>query len=71
MPSPGVRVTVAESLIRDLGRVSVVCDLLGMNLNACKTKTLIVSRSCTMHSHSLPLTIGLSVLKESDDLIIL
>ena len=26
MPSPGVRVTVAESLIRDLGRVSEWCD---------------------------------------------
>ena len=29
-PSPGVRVTVAESLIRDLGRVSEWCDLCGM-----------------------------------------
>ena len=29
VPSPGVRVTVAESLIRDLGRVSEWCDLLG------------------------------------------
>ena len=27
VPSPIVRVTVAESLIRDLGRVSVWCDL--------------------------------------------
>ena len=27
VPSPGVRVTVAESLIRDLGRVSEWCDL--------------------------------------------
>ena len=27
VPSPDVRVTVAESLIRDLGRVSVWCDL--------------------------------------------
>ena len=26
VPSPGVRVTVAESLIRDLGRVSEWCD---------------------------------------------
>ena len=30
VPSPGVRVAVAESLIRDLGRVSVWCDLRGM-----------------------------------------
>ena len=45
VPSPGVRVTVAESLIRDLGRVSGWCDLWGMKLNASKTKTMIVSRS--------------------------
>ena len=30
MPSPGVRVAAAESLIRDLGRVSEWCDLWGM-----------------------------------------
>ena len=28
-PSPGARVTVAESLIHDLGRVSEWCDLWG------------------------------------------
>ena len=33
VPSPGVRVTVAESLIRYLGRVSEWCDLWGMKLN--------------------------------------
>ena len=44
VPSPGVRVAVAESLIRDLGRVSEWCDLWGMKLNATKTKTMIVSR---------------------------
>ena len=27
VPSPGIRVAVAESLIRDLGRVSEWCDL--------------------------------------------
>ena len=31
VPSPGVRVAVAESLIRDLGRVSEWCDLWGRN----------------------------------------
>ena len=51
VPSPGVRVTVAESLIRDLGRVCEWCDLLGMKLNASKTKTIIVSRSRTIPSH--------------------
>ena len=34
VPSPGFRVTVAEFLIRDLGRVSAWCDLWGMKLNA-------------------------------------
>ena len=64
VPSPGVRVPVAESLIRDRGRVSEWCDLLGMKLNASKTKNIIVSRS-----H--PLTIGGTVLKESDDHVVL
>ena len=49
VPSSGVRVAVAESLIRDLGRVSVSFDLWVMKLNASKTKTMIVSRSRTMH----------------------
>ena len=35
------------------------------------SKTIIVSRSHTMHPQSLPLTIGETVLKESDDLAIL
>ena len=30
VPSPGIRVTVAESLIRDISRVSERCDLWGM-----------------------------------------
>ena len=42
-----------------------------MKLNASKTKTMIVSRSCTMHSQPPPLTIGRTVLKESDVLVIL
>ena len=37
VPSPGVRVTVTESLIRYLCRVSEWCDLVGMKLNASKT----------------------------------
>ena len=71
VPSPGVRVAVAESLIRDLGRVSEWCDLCGMKLNASKTKTMIVSRARTMHHQSPPLTIGGTVLKESDGHVIL
>ena len=49
VPSPGVRVTVAESLNRDLVRVNAWCNLWGMKLNASKTKTMIDSRSRTMH----------------------
>ena len=33
VPSPGVRVTVSESLIRDIGKVSKWCYLCGMKLN--------------------------------------
>ena len=40
----------------------------GMKLNACKTKTMMVSRPRTMHPQSLPLTIGGTVLKDSDEL---
>ena len=70
VPSPGVRVTVAESLSRDRVTVSARCDLCGMKLNACKTKTMIRSRSRTMHPQSPTLTIDLTVL-EYDDLVIL
>ena len=66
VPFPGIRVIVAVSLICDLGRVGEWCDLWGMKLNASKTMTMIVSRSCTMHPQSPPLTIGGTVLKESD-----
>ena len=40
-------------------------------MNAIKTKTMIVSRSRTMYPQSSPLTIGGTILKESDDLVIL
>ena len=42
-----------------------------MKLNASKTKTMIVSKSRIMHPQSPPLTIGGTVLKKSDDLVIL
>ena len=58
VPSPGVGVTVEESVIRDVGRVSEWCDLWGMKLNASKTKTMIVSRSRIMHPKSPPLAIS-------------
>ena len=65
VPSPGVIVTVAESLSRDLGWVSGWCDLLRMKLNT--TKTMIVFRPHTMHPQSPPLMIGGTVPKQSDD----
>ena len=71
VPSPGLRVAVAESLSRDLVKVSEWCDLWGTKLNVSKTKTMMVSRSRTMHPQSAALTIGGIVLKESDDLVIL
>ena len=52
VPSPGVRVTGAEFLNRDLGKVRVWCDLWEIKLNASKTKTVIISRSHTMHPQS-------------------
>ena len=71
MPSPVLRVAVAESLSRDLVKVNEWCHLWGMKLNASQTKTMIVTRSRTMHLHSPTLTIGGTVLKESADLVIL
>ena len=50
VPSPGARVTVAESLNRDLVRVNAWCDLWVMKFNASKTKTMIVSRSRINHA---------------------
>ena len=71
MPSPGIRFIVAESLSSDLVKVSEWCDLWGLKLNASKTKTMIVSRACTMHPQSPALTIGGTMWKESDDLVIM
>ena len=70
-PSPGERVAVSESTNRDLNRVSVWCNLWRMKLNATKTKTMIVSRSRTVHPQLTPLTLDGTVLKESADLVIL
>ena len=43
----------------------------GWNWMRVKTKTMIVSRSCAMHPQSPTLTIGGTVLKESDEIVIL
>ena len=54
VPSPGVGVTVAELLNRDLGKVGEWCDLRGMKLNA--NKTMIIkspghAQYITSHPH--------------------
>ena len=71
VPCPGERVAVLECMNRDLNRVSVWCNLWLMKLNASKTKTMIVSRSCTVHPQLTPLTLDGIVLKESADFVIL
>ena len=47
------------------------CDLWGIKLNGHKNKTMIVSRSRTVHSQLTPLTLDGTVLKKSADLVIL
>ena len=69
--SPGERVAVSKSMNCDLNRVSVWCNLWGMKLNASKTKTMIVSRSRTVHPQLTPSTLDGTVLEESADLVIL
>ena len=71
VPSPRERVAVSESMNRDLNWVSVWCDLWGMKLNASGTKSMIVSRSRTVHPQLTPSTLDGTVLKESADLVIL
>ena len=52
--SPGERVAVSESMICDLNRVSVWCNMRGIKLNASKTKTMIVSRSLAVYPELTP-----------------
>ena len=47
------------------------CDPCGMKRNAGKTKTTIVSWSCTVHCQLTPLTLSGTVLKEYAELVIL
>ena len=59
------------NVISETNKVSERCDRWGMKLNAIKTNTMIVSSSCTMNPKSSTLTIGETVLKESDWRVIL
>ena len=52
VPSPGIRVAVAESLSRDLMKVSERSNLWGMKLNVSKTKTM----SLQAMRNALPIT---------------
>ena len=47
VPSPDRRPDIAESLNRDLARISAWCKSWGMKLNANKTQSMVVSRSRT------------------------
>ena len=58
IPSPADRISVAQSLNRDLARVGEWCDVWGMSLNAGKTKTMTVSRSRTPDPHSPALQVN-------------
>ena len=58
-------------LIRDIRWVSEWCDLWEIELNASKTRTMIVTRSRAVQPQSPPLTIDGDVLKESNELDIL
>ena len=44
VPSPGVRVAIAESLIRDRGRVSEWCDLCGRSRSPWKRVSLHIQK---------------------------
>ena len=66
-----VRESLSQSMNRDLNRVSVLCELWGMKLNASKTKVMIVCRSRTVQPQLTPLTLDETVLKDSADLVIL
>ena len=61
--SADILVTVAEFLNSGLGKLSEWCELLGMKLNAIKTKTVIVSKPRTMYPQSPPLIISGNVVK--------
>ena len=68
--SPGERVSLSESINRDLNRVSVWCNRWGMKVNMRKTKTMIVSRSHTVYPQLTKFTLDETVRKVSADLVI-
>jgi hypothetical protein len=71
VPSPHARISVSQSINRDLVKISDWCCLWGMKLNASKTVTMIVSRSRTVLPPSPALVLDGVTLDESSDLVIL
>ena len=70
IPSPNMRSDVAESLDRDLSKISTWCNLWSMRLNPNKTQSMIVSRSRTVFPHP-DLLIGSTFLNSCDSFKIL
>lgn len=66
--SPEQRIIVAESLNRDLERISSWCQLWGMKLNAKKTHSIIISRSRTINPPHPLLFIAGEEIKDVDSL---
>ena len=64
--SPNMRSDVAESLHRDLSKISTWCNLWGMRLNPNKTQSMIVSRSRTLFSPHPDLLVGTTSLNSCD-----
>ena len=64
IPSPNARISVAQSLDRDLLKVSDWCNMWGMKLNVSKTKTMVVSRSRSLNPPSPALSVDGVVLKD-------
>ena len=65
VPSPEMRSSIADSLNRDLVKISAWCRFWGMKLNTNKTQSMIVSRSRTLHPRhpdlildNVPLTVS-------------
>ena len=58
VPSPNMRTAVADSLNRDLAKISDWCTSWGMKLNPTKTQSMIMGRSRTEYPHHSSLYIN-------------
>ena len=71
IPSPNMRSDVAESLNRDLSKISTWCNLWVMRLNPNRTQSMIVSRSRTAFPPYPDLLVGSTSLNSCDSFKIL